>query len=63
MGTVGRPGGGVRRPSGGFHTLTRSGGLGGGNFFGQGQRLVGGRRVGGSGGRSPPDAGENFENF
>ena len=35
----------------------------GGGFFGRGQRLVGGRRVGGSGGPSPPDAGEIFKIF
>ena len=35
--------------------FTRSGGR---NLFGQGKGLVGGRRVGGSGGRSPPDAGK-----
>ena len=33
---------------------------GGGEFSGQGQRLVWGRRVGGSWGQSPPDAGKIF---
>ena len=40
--------------------FTRSGGR---NLFGQGKGLVGGRRVGGSGGPSPPDTGKIFKIF
>ena len=54
--------GGVRRPSGGCHTLTRSGGLGG-DIFGQGQRLVWGSPRGGFRGAEPPDAGKILKNF
>ena len=38
-------------------------GVWGEEFFAQGKRLVGGRRVRGSGGLSPPDVGEIFKKF
>ena len=62
MGTLGRPGGceqtlrGVSWARVG-HTVRGSGG----GFFGPGQRLVGGRRVGGSGGAEPPGRRRNFQ--